>query len=1094
MIKNVIKRDGSTEPFDPDKLNKWAEYATKFKVDWSGIVFDTVEKLHDNVSTRQIHQAMIDACTDRKKEEYLHVASRLLRGDLYKNVYNSSVPDAFSVTYSKLVSGKHWQDFNLTQAELDLLDSTIDHSQDKTYEYASMCQFIDKYALSKFDEHGNKVPVETPQVALIGIALAIFKQDGMTHVINFYNIIKHRFINIATPIMAAARTGSNEWASCFVTTTGDNLDSIMAGTNLAYRMTANRAGIGFEYDVRSLGDVVGNDKCKHAGKIPHYKMLVETIKSVTQGCYDDKTELLTEKGWMFFEDVISDKTIKVAQVDDDQKITFVNPLEYFKYEVDEELYNFTQKGSNNKTMDLLVTGNHNMVFRKNTKTNDDSFNRKSDKSHYLSDDYSIVRADELKLSRGTYFDIGGHGTGNKSTLTPKERLLIAFQADGRKKVTGNSKQYAYSFKFKKQRKIDRLIDILNDNNIEFTTSIQKDNSTQFYCKVGYELIPDFSWIDYTNIDSNWCKEFLLELSHWDSSKADSSTKSYKFSSINKSCADSVQVIASMAGIYSNIRTSTNRTENRQDLYNVSYSLNRVGFTGRGLTVNKEHYKGYVYCVEVPTNKLIVRRNGKTVVCGNSRSGAATVSYNVMDPEIEDLLRIKHPTTPLAKRVELMDYSLVFNEEFRKRVAKNEDWLLISKVTAPDLHEAFYDKRDDFPELLEQYLRPHKDKMANFLSPTATVVKALGKVVKARDIASLFLNQRQDTGRIYSFNVDHANDHTPFKETVRLSNLCHEICLPTRGYSSPEALNKQHGFGKDGLVGLCFLLALDVGKIPTETMYEQSAYYACRALDNIITNMFYPFESLREVGENYRSIGIGITNLAYHMAKEDLLYDEDEGRNEIHKIAERHAYHLYKASNALAKERGTFGWYKHTKYQDGYLIIDSYNKEVDNHHSQELMYDWEELRSEIKKHGLRFSTHSAHMPCESSSVWSFGANGTYPIRSGLVMKSRPEGIVPFIPPEYEKLQYAYQFAWDISTKDLAKVYAIIQKFTDQAISADQYIDFSKKDGGKASMKELMQDWLFWYKLGNKTQYYYNTKTGNSSDSDDSDDGSCESCKL
>ena len=456
-------------------------------------------------------------------------------------------------------------------------------------------------------------------------------------------------------------------------------------------------------------------------------------------------------------------------------------------------------------------------------------------------------------------------------------------------------------------------------------------------------------------------------------------------------------------------------------------------------------------------------------------------FNCLDPEINDLLRLKHPTTPLSKKVELLDYSLVFNEEFRKRVAMNGDWLLVSKKAAPDLHEAFYDKRELFPELLDKYL---------------TSGNVVGQIVKARDIAPLFLQQRQDTGRIYSFNVDHANDHTPFKETIRTSNLCAEIALPSRPYSSSHALNQYHEYGEDGLVGLCFLLALDVGKIQDDAEYKLNAFYSCRALDNIITNMFYPFESLRSVGEGYRSIGVGITNLAYYMARNNVMYDTSDGRNVIHNLAERHMFMIYTASNDLAKEKGVFKWYDNTKYVDGYLSIDSYNREIDNHHTTSLLYDWDELRANVKEHGLRFSTHVAFMPCESSSVWSFGANGLYPIRSGLVIKSRPEGLVPFIPPEYDKYKDSYQFAWDISNRDMSIVYGIFQKFCDQAISADEYVDFSQKIGGKSSMNEMIVDWLFHYKVGNKSQYYKNTKTESDTTSGnvvEEDDG-CESCKL
>jgi ribonucleoside-diphosphate reductase alpha chain len=136
-----------------------------------------------------------------------------------------------------------------------------------------------------------------------------------------------------------------------------------------------------------------------------------------------------------------------------------------------------------------------------------------------------------------------------------------------------------------------------------------------------------------------------------------------------------------------------------------------------------------------------------------------------------------------------------------------------------------------------------------------------------------------------------------------------------------------------------------------------------------------------------------------------------------------------------------------------------------------------------------------MPCESSSGWGYSANSIYPIRQGVVMKSRPEGLVPFFAPDYEELKDHYEIAWDINSQDLYKMYGIIQKFTCQGISADTYLDFSKLEGGKVPMTKMMQDMLFSMKIGMKTHYYVNSKTENKSgEGAKESDADCLSCKL
>lgn len=136
-----------------------------------------------------------------------------------------------------------------------------------------------------------------------------------------------------------------------------------------------------------------------------------------------------------------------------------------------------------------------------------------------------------------------------------------------------------------------------------------------------------------------------------------------------------------------------------------------------------------------------------------RGGAATIHYSCLDPEIEDLINLKNPLTIREKQIRGIDYSFMYNNSFAKAVANNDKWLLISYKDAPDLHEALYNKDSvKFDVLLQKYW----DK---------------GVRVKARDIAMQVLTQSLETGRIYITNMQEANTHTPFKETIYTSNLC-----------------------------------------------------------------------------------------------------------------------------------------------------------------------------------------------------------------------------------------------------------------------------------------------------------------------------------
>lgn len=470
---------------------------------------------------------------------------------------------------------------------------------------------------------------------------------------------------------------------------------------------------------------------------------------------------------------------------------------------------------------------------------------------------------------------------------------------------------------------------------------------------------------------------------------------------------------------------------------------------------------------------------------STRGGSATVSYTVLDPEINDLLVLKNPTTVPSKRINTLDYSVGLNSAFVRRAAQNKPWYLISYHDAPELYEAIYRAtEEEFEALLE-----------------ATIASGVKyEEVSARSLAIEILTQRAETGRLYIYWCDSLNNHTPFKDTIYSSNLCQEIALPTKGFTEVRNLFNDDEEGADGEIALCFLSSIVAGRV-TKEEYEDVAYYTVLMIDNVMDIMDYPYESLSNSSRSRRSIGVGLTNLAHYLASNEAKYSSKKGKQLVHDLAEMHSFYLHKASLRLAQEREPAAWMHKTKYPEGWLPIDDYTLRVDSLiDDPSLKMDWEPLRKEIiKTGGIRHSVLEAYMPNESSSLATYTTNGLYPIRDIKVAKKSPQGVIPFIAPEYEKFKEFYELAWDIDTKDMIEVYALIQKFTGQAISSDFYHDYTKPGKDKISIKEYMMNLILATNLGLKTHYYLNSKTEESSltsdlTSQEAPEDECDACKL
>ena len=431
-----------------------------------------------------------------------------------------------------------------------------------------------------------------------------------------------------------------------------------------------------------------------------------------------------------------------------------------------------------------------------------------------------------------------------------------------------------------------------------------------------------------------------------------------------------------------------------------------------------------------------------------RGGSATVHFPIWHKEIEDIIVLKNNKGTEDNRVRKLDYSIQLSKLFYERFINEEDITLFSP------HEV--------PELYDSWGTPEFDKLYETAERKTSVWK---KKVPAQELFFDMLKERAETGRIYIMNIDHCNEHSSFKDRITMSNLCQEITLPTEPI--------EHIDGK-GEIALCILSAINVGKINDIDDLESLCDLSVRALDELIDLQKYPVKAAEVSTKARRSLGIGYIGLAHYLAKNKLSYNDKQAWKEVDRLTEAFQYYLLRASNDIAKEKGKCEYFHRTKYSDGVLPIETYKKEVDEIVNRKLTMKWEQLRKDIREHGLRHSTLSAQMPSESSSVVSNATNGIEPPRDYLSIKKSKKGTLKQVVPDYYRFKNFYTLLWDMkSNEGYINIVAIMQKYFDQSISGNWSYNPENYEDNQVPVSVMAEDLLTTYRLGWKTSYYQNT---------------------
>ena len=440
-----------------------------------------------------------------------------------------------------------------------------------------------------------------------------------------------------------------------------------------------------------------------------------------------------------------------------------------------------------------------------------------------------------------------------------------------------------------------------------------------------------------------------------------------------------------------------------------------------------------------------------------RGGSATVYTPFWHKDVIEYLHLNAQGGTEETRVFKLDYGLGITKVIWERLRDGKDISLFCP------HESslfdFWGVVENGVHLFDrEYIRCEND-------PKISRTK-----ISAKEFALLFGGNIIKTGRIYPFFVDNVNLQSPFKLPITQSNLCTEIALPVIGMESVEDPKAE--------IATCILGAVNMTNT-RKNQLPKTTRVMVETLDALIDHQIYPNDASERFTKGRRSIGIGVTGLADYLAYNKVkLWEQDTLLPLVDDYINEMAIHTTLASIELAKEFGACDKIGDTHYADGKVPIDWRNKNVDSILPHNEDPRWTQIRKDLKEFGLRNSTLFTQMPCESSADIQGCSNGIEFMKSLIINKKDRAGYRKTIARYIKTRSKDYTFTWSPKYKneDFIRMVAVIQKYFDQGMSINTYVDTSRYIDGIPIVDDKLREIILAHSLGLKTLYYTVTKDG------------------
>jgi ribonucleoside-diphosphate reductase alpha chain len=449
--------------------------------------------------------------------------------------------------------------------------------------------------------------------------------------------------------------------------------------------------------------------------------------------------------------------------------------------------------------------------------------------------------------------------------------------------------------------------------------------------------------------------------------------------------------------------------------------------------------------------------------GGKRKGSFAMYIEPWHADVFDFLDLKKNHGKEEQRARDLFYALWIPDLFMKRVKENGEWTLMCPHECPglsDTHSA------EFEALYTKYEKEGKGR----------------KTIKAQDLWFKIIESQIETGTPYMLYKDAANAKSNQQNlgTIKSSNLCTEIIE----YTAPDE------------VAVCNLASLALpkyvmedGQFDHDKLFEVT-YQATLNLNRIIDENFYPVVEAKNSNLRHRPIGLGVQGLADAYIMMGLPFESEEARTLNREVFETIYFASMSASKDLAKVEGPYETIKGSPVSKGIFQFDMWGV------TPSSRWEWDVLKEEVKKYGVRNSLLLAPMPT-ASTAQILGNNECFEpytsniytrrvlsgefiivnkhllkdlVREGLWTKDMRQkimtanGSVQNINEVPQRLKDLYKTAWEISQK------AIIDQAADRGayICQSQSLNIFMEN---ANFGKLTSMHFYGWEKGLKTGMYY-----------------------
>lgn len=470
---------------------------------------------------------------------------------------------------------------------------------------------------------------------------------------------------------------------------------------------------------------------------------------------------------------------------------------------------------------------------------------------------------------------------------------------------------------------------------------------------------------------------------------------------------------------------------------------------------------------------------RAVSRGGKKFGALCFYMENWHLDFQDFIDLRQNSGDPYRRTRTANTAVWISDEFMKRVQNDDDWYLFDPLETPDLNEL--------------YGKAFSERYAHYIAEAEAGRMHMFKKMTAREQFKAILISLSASSHPWLTWKDTINNRALNNNTgtIHLSNLCTEICLPQ----------------DEKNVSVCNLASINLSQHLVNgamdfALIEESARIAVRQLDNLIDITKSSVDEADFSNQQNRAVGLGVMGFTDVVERLGFSYESEEAYDLIDEIMEHVSFAAIDESAELAKERGAYPNFEGSGWSNGMVPIDSIERtEKDRGEpitvNRKTRLDWDSLRAKVKG-GMRNATLMAIAPTASIGLVAGTTPGLDPQFTQIFSRStssgkflevnrnlvadlqrlglwgqvresilRSQGDIQVIDAVPDELKRVYKTSFQLSPFAFLEVAARAQKWIDQAISRNMYLE--TRDIG-----EMMEIYYGAWERGVKTTYYLHMK--------------------